>query len=468
MLQYHVGIGILVVLAIMMPVHLLPRLFSPKVNLQRNSERFPSVRAITRAPRSTMTPTGEPPPSYLYSLFFPPPPSEAPTPSPTVSPTDSPTLAAPPPQIIISTRFDEIASVALSASGTVLVIGGPKNDGGFGMICIYDNLQDRWKERECLYGSDAIGAAKQGTSVAISGDGTTVVFSGPFDNLGKGAIWVLAPTGPPIKLSAPIDISGFGASVAISGDANMIVVGCPQAMKHGIALLYERADIDTPWSDVIPIQLIPNDVSGNAVFGSSVALSMDGSTVIVGGFRDSNNRGAVWVFTVREEGERVSIKVWRQFGSKLVATDTNGTHVHVGYAVSVSGNGEYLAFSSRDDASHRGAVWPYQLKQERWIQDGRKLVGNGFIGKPYQGTSLALSEDAQTMVFGGFEDDGKNGAVWRFLYENNEWAQWRYKTSDPTYVRTKQGAVVAISENGKIDVQCSGIGGRCWIRTHTI
>jgi hypothetical protein len=50
--------------------------------------------------------------------------------------------------------------------------------------------------------------------------------------------------------------------------------------------------------------------------GSSVALSADGSTAIVGGFGDNSNGcciGAAWVFT-RSGG------VWTQQGNKLVGT----------------------------------------------------------------------------------------------------------------------------------------------------
>ena len=40
-----------------------------------------------------------------------------------------------------------------------------------------------------MIGTDAVGAARQGWSVAISSDGT-VLESGPYDNSGAGALWV--------------------------------------------------------------------------------------------------------------------------------------------------------------------------------------------------------------------------------------------------------------------------------------
>jgi hypothetical protein len=57
--------------------------------------------------------------------------------------------------------------------------------------------------------------------------------------------------------------------------------------------------------------------SGPGQFGSSVALSADGSTALVGGPQDDNGAGAVWVFT-RSGG------AWSQQGPKLTAGDEGG------------------------------------------------------------------------------------------------------------------------------------------------
>jgi hypothetical protein len=47
--------------------------------------------------------------------------------------------------------------------------------------------------------------------------------------------------------------------------------------------------------------------------GTSVAISGDGNTAIVGGIYDNSNAGAAWVYT-RSGG------VWSQQGSELVGT----------------------------------------------------------------------------------------------------------------------------------------------------
>ena len=60
-------------------------------------------------------------------------------------------------------------------------------------------------------------------------------------------------------------------------------------------------------------KLTAADGSLPSYFGSSVAVSADGNTIIVGGYMDDANVGAAWVFT-RSNG------VWTQQGLKLVGS----------------------------------------------------------------------------------------------------------------------------------------------------
>jgi hypothetical protein len=64
---------------------------------------------------------------------------------------------------------------------------------------------------------------------------------------------------------------------------------------------------------------------------TSVALSADGNTAIVGGYFDNNATGAAWVYT-RSGG------VWAQQGNKLVGTGAVG-NAGQAYSVALSGDG---------------------------------------------------------------------------------------------------------------------------------
>jgi hypothetical protein len=83
-----------------------------------------------------------------------------------------------------------------------------------------------------LVGSDAVGSASQGQSVALSADGNTAIVGGVFDNSQVGAAWVFVRSnvvwtqqGSKLVGTGAIGISDQGISVALSGDGNTAIVG---------------------------------------------------------------------------------------------------------------------------------------------------------------------------------------------------------------------------------------------------
>jgi hypothetical protein len=83
-------------------------------------------------------------------------------------------------------------SVALSTEGTTLIEGGPYDGHGRGAAWVFRWSGKAWiEEGEKLRATDAIGAnVFQGRSVALSADGNTALIGGDGDNEGAGAAWV--------------------------------------------------------------------------------------------------------------------------------------------------------------------------------------------------------------------------------------------------------------------------------------
>ena len=76
-----------------------------------------------------------------------------------------------------------------------------------------------WTQKARLVGTGAIltpdstiGGAEQGTSVAISGDGKTVLSGGPIDNGGVGAAWIFSDQ--PVFAGTPGNVNCYGQSVS--------------------------------------------------------------------------------------------------------------------------------------------------------------------------------------------------------------------------------------------------------------
>jgi hypothetical protein len=162
-------------------------------------------------------------------------------------------------------------------------------------------------------------------------------------------------------------------------------------------------------------KLVGSDTVGQAEQGSAVALSADGSTVIVGG-PDDGGSGAAWVYT-RSGG------VWTQQGPKLVAV----AGANQGWSLALSADGNTAIVGGYGDNSNTGAAWVYTRSGGVWTQQGPKLFANDAVGSAnggsQQGWSLALSADGNTALVGGPVDNGGTGAAWVWTRSNGAWSQ---------------------------------------------
>jgi hypothetical protein len=153
--------------------------------------------------------------------------------------------------------------------------------------------------------------------------------------------------------------------------------------------------------------------------GNSVALSADGNTAIVGG---PGGNGA-WVFT-RSGG------MWTQQGGKLVGTGASGFILDQGTSVALSADGNTAILGGPDDNGGSGAAWVFTRSGGVWTQQGGKLVGTGASGPIVeQGFSVSLSADGNTAIVGGPCDGSITvnctpaplGAAWVFTRSGGVW-----------------------------------------------
>jgi FG-GAP repeat len=142
-------------------------------------------------------------------------------------------------------------------------------------------------------------------------------------------------------------------------------------------------------------KLVATDAVGPAEQGYSVSLSADGNTAIVGGPFDNGlaGIGAAWVYT-RSGG------VWTQQGLKLVGTGSVHVDAQQGSSVSLSADGNTAIVGGGGDNSFIGAAWVYTRSGGVWTQQGGKLVGTDAVGPAAQGQSVALSADGNTAIVG--------------------------------------------------------------------
>ena len=321
-----------------------------------------------------------------------------------------------------------------------------------------------------------------------------------------------------VKASNTAADSTFGFSTAMSGDGKTLVVGAPNVKddisgvtngvrtltgtgtdNHGAVYVY-RLGSDGNWtqqsylkaSNILDAE--DSEQGGFAAeFGTSVAISNDGSTIAVGAAAESStavgingdqtnytltDAGAVYIFGVSADSkwtQKAYIKpsntrdnlrfgasvALDSTGSSLVAgaPSENSTSTGIGgsqISAGVEGVGAAYFFSRNNVG-----VW----SQQAYIKPSNSRISFGFGG------SVALANDGKTMAIGASGENGaakgingnqtvigqtNNGAVYLFARNNAVWVQQAYvkasntpQSTDTPNSGSEFGTQVALSGDGK-------------------
>jgi hypothetical protein len=220
-------------------------------------------------------------------------------------------------------------SVSLSADGNTAIVGGPSDNDFIGGAWIWTRSAGVWTQQSGkLVGSGAVVDANQGGSVAISADGNTALVGGVADDSSQGAVWVWTRT----------------AGVWTQQGEKLVGSGAVGPAEQG-----------------------------------SVALSADGNTAMIGGQSDNNFVGAAWVFT-RDGG------IWTQQGTKLVGS---GAAVFQGSSVSLSSDGNTAIIGGLAHLQPSTA-WIWTRTGALWTQQGAPLIGSDAVDLSSQGPRISL------------------------------------------------------------------------------
>ena len=367
--------------------------------------------------------------------------------------------------------FDKLGSaIALNKAGTVLVVGAP--NGGFerrGHVIVYEMVNNNdsstltdgasisWQRRGPeLVGQDT--GDEFGASVATNGDGTIVVIGAPFhgdNNSGqvrvyqyRNGLWKLLgfPMEPNHNDDDSPNILGFGASVALNDPGTILAVGS-QASENaeaamGFVQIFALDDDDKTW------KLLGNILRGHAPgdgFGSTIALNINGGTVVVGAHgrinTESEDVGHVYMYYYNGAYHR-----WDPLGQLdgLRPGDAFGSAVDISY------NGRIVAIGSAAAGEETGLARVYQYNGHTgiWERVGQTLQGEA-VGSQF-GFSIALSTNGKVVAVGAHNHNQKVGQVQVFTY-NPASVQWEPLGSavTGTSVGDNMGVAVALSGNGK-------------------
>jgi hypothetical protein len=251
--------------------------------------------------------------------------------------------------------------------------------------------------------------------------------------------------------SDPADNEVFGASVALSGDddfGNTAIVSASQEdtspnTNQGAAYVFTRSG--TTWTQ--QAKLLASDAASSDLFGSSVDLSSDGNTALIGASGEdtspNTDNGASYIFTR-------SISTWTQ-QQKLLASDaTGGDLFGISTALSLDGNtaivGAHLETTSPN--TYQGAAYVFTRSGTTWTQQA-KLLASDPATHDYFGSSVDLSSDGNIALIGA-PNKTYDGAAYIFTRSGSTWTQQQKmlaSDSDAVYPADNFGCSVALSSN---------------------
>jgi len=366
--------------------------------------------------------------------------------------------------------------VALSGDGSTLAVSAPgeaSDAAGIngdetrnaifraGAVYVFERAEGVWTQQAYVKASNPFDQAWFGSSVALSGDGNTLAVGSLGESSAatgidgdqtpdmatsffSGAAYVFTRDAGTwrqqayVKASNTAGMGAFGSSVALSATGDTLAVGAfgerssatgidgdqsdTSAIRAGAVYVFARSR--GGWSQQAYVKASNSDADDR--FGSSVALSGDGSTLAVGaaweasdatginGDQRSNaasEAGAVYVFRRGRDG-------WTQQAYVKASNARAGDRF--GSSVTLSGDGAILAVGApledgtatgiggdqgQRNAIDSGAVYLFERAstgtwtQRAYVKSSNTRADHGF------GYSLALAGDGSALAVGATGDD---------------------------------------------------------------
>ncbi|CAM3953390.1 FG-GAP repeat protein [Vibrio aquimaris] len=358
-------------------------------------------------------------------------------------------------------------NVSMSSDGNTLAVAAPgerTNGINAGAVYVYRFNAGAWGEEAILRGSNTETSDFFGNSLALSGDGNTLVVGAteeaslstgingdqgndPMLTEDAGAAYLFRFQGGSWIQEAYIKASNtnagdrFGSSVALSNDGNVLAVGATNEQSDSTEVNIGQLNNDLTEAGAVYIYkfttswaqeayLKPLNTGSGDLFGSSVSLSSDGNILAVGASGESSNSkeinigsgdnsasqsGAAYIF-------RFSDTAWSQ--RAYIKASNSGTEDYFGVSVSLSEDGNTLAVgaSSEDSNSqgvngednnntaNSGAAYTFFFDGSSWIEQTYIKASNTGADDLF-GISVSLSGDGNRLAIGAREEDSSSTGV---------------------------------------------------------
>tara|TARA_R100001510_G_C7643534_1_gene201040 strand:+ start:142 stop:1374 length:1233 start_codon:yes stop_codon:yes gene_type:complete len=330
--------------------------------------------------------------------------------------------------IIGSDRTDNWGrSVAMSEDGSTIAFGNYTEPYGYsyGRVYVYVRSGNTWSSQATITVSSSINA-RSGNSIALSGDGNTLVIGRYYENNNSGRVYVYTRSGTSWTQRA--DFAGsntgsgdeFGSNVAISKDGTTLAVTAPNedTTASNSGALYVFTGSGSSWSQQSGV-LKSNSVNQNDQLGGyyddfdhQLDISNDGNTIIVGeqNSHQGSNTGNALIFV------RSGTSWSRQ--ATLASSDIE-TSDNFGYHVAISGDGDTVAVGAPRHNSNTGGVYVFTRSGSSWSQQAN-IEGEG--SNNYFGRAVSLNEKGTALLIGAPLYNSYRGRVYLYQGSGSSWS----------------------------------------------
>lgn len=243
----------------------------------------------------------------------------------------------------------------------------------------------------------------------------------------------------------------FGDKVAISANGSTALISArkdedPYGEASGSVYVYSRSD--GQWAQ--QEKLTASDGNSEDEFGSSIALSADGTTALIGASRNDEpngvDSGSAYVFT-QTDGQ------WEQ-QEKLFAADGDNID-NFGGSVALSDKAKTALigarYANKGTKQSAGAAYVFTRSSNQWTQQQKLTAGDG-DEQDWFGGSVSLSGDGTTALIGAYQDEDANGeeagSAYLFTQSDGQWIQQEKLTASDGDSGDLFGISVSLSTDG--------------------
>ena len=247
----------------------------------------------------------------------------------------------------------------------------------------------------------------------------------------------------------------FGGAVSVSADGSTALVGAPgkdfgEDLNQGRAYIYTRG-ANGAWTEEKKLNAADGDDEDH--FGVSVSLSADGSTALVGAFKNEvdgkNFQGSAYVYRRTSEGS------WTQ-EARLTASDGEDGD-RFGKSVSMSADGSTVLVGAPEKDigfdTGRGTAYVYTRSADGSWSEETALIGSGGSARDRFGGTVSMSADGSTVLVGartaGANNNNQQGRAYIFGRDaNGAWTEEDWITASDGQAYDEFGSAVSLSGDG--------------------